>query len=56
MQRFQGFAVCGKIGYESKGRGFESRRAHQKEAVEKLLLFLRLRSALIYYGVVSNRF
>ena len=25
--------------YESKGRGFESRRAHQKEAVEELLLF-----------------
>ncbi|MGN0763649.1 MAG: hypothetical protein ACI4MK_09665, partial [Aristaeellaceae bacterium] len=28
--------------YESKGRGFESRRAHQKKQFKQLLLFLLL--------------
>ncbi len=37
---FIGVPVSGYSAYESKGRGFESRRAHQVRSVEKQRFFL----------------
>ncbi len=42
---FNGLKIPGLLSYESKGRGFESRRAHQRGDFERGLLFLMFQGA-----------